>query len=249
MVMSPDAEFSGATASQVIARALASIDAPVVRGATAWTLRTPAPEVTRGSRHAKPSSRRGLGAKLARQRAAPTSEADLGQSPPPGPEQPPGRGSRRLARRRLARSPRLSTAVLRRSPAVTAVARAAGYLRRQANGAARPVLEAINPLGRVVALIGLLALWAGISRGWQEFRVIGWLCVGALALAAAWTIGRMAYSARIELAKTRVTVGDRAVRRVSHLQCGRSHSCPDPVRPAGRSQLGDLHGPGARRWS
>ncbi len=35
MVMSPDAEFSGATASQVIARALASIDAPVVRGATA----------------------------------------------------------------------------------------------------------------------------------------------------------------------------------------------------------------------
>jgi uncharacterized protein (DUF58 family) len=76
------------------------------------------------------------------------------------------------------------------------------------------VLEAINPLGRVVALIGLLALWAGISRGWQEFRVIGWLCVGALALAAAWTIGRMAYSARIELAKTRVTVGDRAVGRV-----------------------------------
>jgi MoxR-like ATPase len=35
LVMSPDAEFSGATAQQVIAKALAAIDAPQVKGVVA----------------------------------------------------------------------------------------------------------------------------------------------------------------------------------------------------------------------
>lgn len=72
----------------------------------------------------------------------------------------------------------------------------------------------VNPLGWVLLVVVLVAVAAGFTRGWLEARTLGLMAALCLVLAAVWTLGRMAFAAEIDLAKTRVTVGESAMGRV-----------------------------------
>ncbi|MHB1008372.1 MAG: DUF58 domain-containing protein [Propionibacteriaceae bacterium] len=80
--------------------------------------------------------------------------------------------------------------------------------------ATAPVRRVVNPLGWLTLVVAVIALVAGLRYGWLEGRGLGTFAVACLAVAALWTFGRMAFAADIELAKSRVTVGESAVGRV-----------------------------------
>jgi uncharacterized protein (DUF58 family) len=77
-----------------------------------------------------------------------------------------------------------------------------------------PVRRVVNPLGWLTLLVAAIALVAGVLYGWREGRGLGIFAVVCLAVAALWTFGHMAFAADIELAKSRVTVGESAMGRV-----------------------------------
>lgn len=80
--------------------------------------------------------------------------------------------------------------------------------------AARPVRAAlgyVTSLGGVVIAGTALALAAGLAWGWDEFLTIGAIGSIALAIAAVFLVGRIAYDTALNLTLTRVVVGERAV--------------------------------------
>lgn len=77
-----------------------------------------------------------------------------------------------------------------------------------------PVRRVVNPLGWIVGLLLVAGAVAALAGGWTEGRILGALAGFTLLIAAFWTLGRMAFSADIELAKNRVTVGESAMGRV-----------------------------------
>lgn len=101
-----------------------------------------------------------------------------------------------LGRRATALAPALEDARRRAAPAVRAV---------------RGALGIGTPAGWSVAVVGLLAFWAGGTWGWLELRVLALSCAGALVAAAGFTVGRSRYAVELDLKHTRVVVGTRAV--------------------------------------
>ncbi|WP_306232986.1 DUF58 domain-containing protein [Agrococcus beijingensis] len=77
-----------------------------------------------------------------------------------------------------------------------------------------PAIEPITGFGWAVLVGTLLALTLGIALGWKELIVIG--IAGALLLlaAVAFVIGRNRYRIVLDLAYTRVVVGERALGRI-----------------------------------
>lgn len=92
-----------------------------------------------------------------------------------------------------------------------AAARAAALYRRF--GA--PVLGIVSPLGWMVAA-GALVLWVlGASYGWEEAQVAALAAALLLLIAAGFIVGRSAYGVDLDLARSRVAVGERAVGSIS----------------------------------
>jgi len=104
-------------------------------------------------------------------------------------------GARRAARRRDAAAP----------------ARAAAAFAVPFAAAAGRVLRVVRPVGWV--LIGAAAaLWvSGGVLGWQELTIAAVVITTTLALSALFLIGRSTYAVTLDLGRTRVVVGDRAV--------------------------------------
>ncbi len=75
----------------------------------------------------------------------------------------------------------------------------------------RVVVGWVTGLGAVVLVGTFLALAIAAMWGWLEFLTIAAIGAAALALAASFLVGRMAYEASLDLALTRVVVGERAV--------------------------------------
>ncbi|MET1033641.1 MAG: DUF58 domain-containing protein [Arthrobacter sp.] len=74
-----------------------------------------------------------------------------------------------------------------------------------------PVTEVVSPLGWLLAAAVLVLAALGGTFGWQEARIAA--LMGALLLvgAVAFVLGRSVYEVRLDLNRTRVAVGDRAV--------------------------------------
>jgi uncharacterized protein (DUF58 family) len=123
-----------------------------------------------------------------------------------------------VAARAAAPVPKPARRVPRWKPMLTRVRRwvtdRVGDIRTEWLRVTAPVRRVVNPLGWVTLLLAVVALVAGLRYGWLEARGLGILAVICLAVAALWTFGRMAFAADIELAKSRVTVGESAVGRV-----------------------------------
>lgn len=77
-----------------------------------------------------------------------------------------------------------------------------------------PVLRTATPFAWMLAVLGALAWIVGAQQGWSELVLLGVLALAVLALAAPFMIGRSSYAVDLDLATTRVVVGERAVGRV-----------------------------------
>ncbi|HWJ67726.1 MAG TPA: DUF58 domain-containing protein [Nocardioides sp.] len=108
------------------------------------------------------------------------------------------------ARRRL-------TDLSRRRQAVAGALRegAAGRTRRL-RSAVRPVTETVTAAGWAVALLAVALLVAGPLLKWRELLVGGVFLALVLLIAVVFVIGRQPLAARLDLARDRVIVGERA---------------------------------------
>lgn len=87
----------------------------------------------------------------------------------------------------------------------------AGVLGSRALERLRLIAAAVRPLGWV--LIALTAvLWiVGAMQGWRELVIAAWVLAFTLIICAFFLIGRTEYDIALDLARTRVVVGERAV--------------------------------------
>ncbi|WP_051223365.1 DUF58 domain-containing protein [Agrococcus lahaulensis] len=131
---------------------------------------------------------------------------------------------------------------------------AAEWLRRGGRIARERVWPAIEPItgfGWAVLIATALALATGIALGWKELIVMG--IAGALLLGAAiaFIVGRNRYRIELDLAYTRVVVGERALGRIEIHAASTKPLLPATIEvPVGkalasfhlpRMQPGDVH--------
>ncbi|MGO4434393.1 DUF58 domain-containing protein, partial [Paenarthrobacter sp. RAF9] len=74
-----------------------------------------------------------------------------------------------------------------------------------------PVLAVVSLLGWVVLAAAIGLWWAGQAWGWQEAKSAALVAFLLFVLAIAFIVGRSAYGVVLDLARTRVAVGDDAV--------------------------------------
>ncbi|MCY1159826.1 MAG: hypothetical protein MOP51_2851 [Citricoccus sp.] len=90
-----------------------------------------------------------------------------------------------------------------------------GPVRESATGwwvrSARPVVEVVSPLGGIVLAVTVTAWTVGTTLGWAEALIAGLVGVLLLLLAIGFILGRSSYRVDLDLARSRVAVGDRAV--------------------------------------
>ncbi|MFK3676836.1 DUF58 domain-containing protein [Microbacterium sp. NPDC090218] len=75
----------------------------------------------------------------------------------------------------------------------------------------RKITAAIRPLAWVLMALAVVFWVLGQIAGWSEFTVAAVVMAIAVALCALFLIGRTAYDVSLDLARTRVVVGERAV--------------------------------------
>ncbi|PJI94988.1 DUF58 domain-containing protein [Luteimicrobium subarcticum] len=78
----------------------------------------------------------------------------------------------------------------------------------------RPVRDTVSALGWAVLVLTGLAWWAGLHYRWAEIVAAAVVGTVALAVAGVLVAGRLRYDVRLDMAGTRVVVGERAVGRV-----------------------------------
>ncbi|MFC8302225.1 DUF58 domain-containing protein [Specibacter sp. NPDC057265] len=74
-----------------------------------------------------------------------------------------------------------------------------------------PALATISMLGRVVIGAAVLLCILGVAFGWQEAKVAALLALLLLLIAIGFVLGKSMYAVKLDLARTRVAVGDHAV--------------------------------------
>lgn len=79
---------------------------------------------------------------------------------------------------------------------------------------ARPVTEVVTPVAWVVLGLTLVAFVAARLLSWTELAAAAWLAALLLAIAVVFVLGRSQLSARLDLSRDRVVVGERANGRV-----------------------------------
>jgi uncharacterized protein (DUF58 family) len=94
---------------------------------------------------------------------------------------------------------------------------------------AREILRIARPVAWVL-IAGALVLWiAGVSLGWKELLVAAIVIAVALVLCALFLIGRTAYEVTLDLNRTRVVVGERAVGALTLANTGARAILPSRV--------------------
>ncbi|WP_109209682.1 MULTISPECIES: DUF58 domain-containing protein [Microbacterium] len=103
-----------------------------------------------------------------------------------------------------------------------------GALRRAGAVLAR-VFGVVRPIAWVL-IVGAVALWiAGQSLGWWELTVAAVVVTAVLALCLLFLIGRTAYEVSLDLNRTRVVVGERAVGALTLANTGSRAILPSRV--------------------
>ncbi|MHC2998345.1 DUF58 domain-containing protein [Microbacterium sp. HJ5] len=104
-----------------------------------------------------------------------------------------------------------------------------GAIAARAARAARGVLGVVRPAAWVL-IAGAVVLWiAGATLGWWELTVAAVVLTALLALCALFLIGRTAYDVTLDLTRTRVIVGERAVGALTLSNSGNRAILPSRV--------------------
>ncbi len=110
------------------------------------------------------------------------------------------------------------------------------HIRPLLSRAARP-LRIVTALGWGLLAVGAVTAVAGLRLGWVELLAVGFGCVIVLVCAIPFVLGRSTFSARTELASSRVVVGERAVGRVVVRNEGSRPSAPVRIElPVGQAR-------------
>lgn len=75
----------------------------------------------------------------------------------------------------------------------------------------RTVAAAVRPLGWMLMALALLFFIVGVVQGWRELVVAAAVLAFVLVICALFLIGRTQYDVSLDLARTRVVVGERAI--------------------------------------
>lgn len=119
------------------------------------------------------------------------------------------------------------------------VQKAVGWARR----VIWPLLEPITGFGWAVLIGTLATLVVGLVLGWKELIVIGIVGVLLLAAAIAFIVGRNRYRIELDLAYTRVVVGERALGRIEIHSASQKPLLPATIEvPVGKA-LASFHLP------
>lgn len=95
--------------------------------------------------------------------------------------------------------------------------------------------QVVTPWGWLVICTGLLGLGSGVLFGWAETVALGMIFLVVLLAGLAWLIGKISYSATIEVDATRVRVGDHVLGRLLLTNQGRRNLTSTIVElPVGR---------------
>jgi uncharacterized protein (DUF58 family) len=121
---------------------------------------------------------------------------------------------RALAGARSGAAVRARAALARVQPGIARAGRAAAPVARPVAAAVGPVLGVVGAVGWFVIVGALASGIAGALLGWPELTYLSLTLLGALAISAAFLIGRADYRVALELEPPRVTVGDRAYGRL-----------------------------------
>jgi uncharacterized protein (DUF58 family) len=90
-------------------------------------------------------------------------------------------------------------------------------------------------LGWGVAVVTILLGLAAVILGWSEFSALAWIGLALLLVCGFFLIGRTGYQARLDLSRTRVVVGERAVGALELSNPGRRALLPVQVElPVGK---------------
>ncbi|WP_455132029.1 DUF58 domain-containing protein [Microbacterium aurum] len=75
----------------------------------------------------------------------------------------------------------------------------------------RAVAEVIRPLGWVLIASTIVVWWLALAFGWEEFLVAAAVLSAVIVLCIAFLFGRTSYDIELDLTRTHVVVGERAV--------------------------------------
>lgn len=82
---------------------------------------------------------------------------------------------------------------------------------RTVGGTARSIAEVIRPLGWVTIAVAIVLWWLALAFGWQEMMIAAAIATVALLVSIAFLFGRTSYEIELDLTRTHVVVGERAV--------------------------------------
>ncbi|MEL5991854.1 DUF58 domain-containing protein [Microbacterium phosphatis] len=115
------------------------------------------------------------------------------------------------------------------APAQASWREVALYLLGRVAGALRRAAKVVRPVGWI--LIGIApVLWiVGLTMGWREVTVAAVVVTVVIALCLLFLIGRTTYDVRLDLSRTRVVVGERAIGALTLANSGSRAILPSRV--------------------
>ncbi|KGM11967.1 hypothetical protein N869_02230 [Cellulomonas bogoriensis 69B4 = DSM 16987] len=114
---------------------------------------------------------------------------------------------------------------------------------RRLGRALRNTTHPVSAPGAVALVVGVVLVVVGWDRGWVELTVPGATLLGTLLCALLLTVGRSTFAVTLDLSGNRVTVGERAVGRITVRNTSRRRLLPAQIElPVGRGAA-DFHLP------
>ncbi len=83
--------------------------------------------------------------------------------------------------------------------------------RRRVTRVLRTVAEVVPPLGWVLIAVAILVWWLAFAYGWREFLVVAGVLTATILVSLGFLFGRTTYEVGLDLTRTHVVVGERAV--------------------------------------
>ena len=115
------------------------------------------------------------------------------------------------------------------APAQASWREVALYLLGRVAGALRRAAKVVRPVGWILIGIAPMLWIVGLAMGWREVTVAAVVVTVVIALCLLFLIGRTTYDVRLDLSRTRVVVGERAIGALTLANSGSRAILPSRV--------------------